>query len=199
MTRNPGTRRDVLRALLHAPALAGLTPALRAFAGEDPLIDSPAKALDIFDFERLARAKLPPAHFGYLATGVDGDATLHANDAGFANYALRVRRLGRTDDQRLTGLQTASEFQFRERCFVQQRAQQELLLFDRVPVAGQSVAELRRDARAAGRVRRMAALGRHRARHAAWSSAAVDRDPGVDRAGADGGGRRPGAVGAVTR
>ena len=26
-------------------------------------------------------------------TGVDGDATLHANDAGFANYSLRVRRL----------------------------------------------------------------------------------------------------------
>jgi isopentenyl diphosphate isomerase/L-lactate dehydrogenase-like FMN-dependent dehydrogenase len=28
-----------------------------------------------------------------LETGVDGDATLRANDAGFANYSLRMRRL----------------------------------------------------------------------------------------------------------
>ena len=87
------TRRRILQSMLAAPALAGLTPALRAFADEDPLIDSAAKALDVFDFERLARAKLPPAHWGYLKTGVDGDATLHANDAGFANYGLRVRRM----------------------------------------------------------------------------------------------------------
>ncbi len=87
------TRRRLIGSLLAAPALAGLPPALRAFAGEDPLIDSPAKALDIFDFERLARTKLPAAHWGYLATGVDGDATLHANEAGFANYVQRVRRL----------------------------------------------------------------------------------------------------------
>ena len=86
-------RRQLIQSLLAAPALAGLTPALRAFADEDPPIDSAAKALDVFDFERLARAKLPPAHFGYLATGVDGDATLHANETGFANYVQRVRRL----------------------------------------------------------------------------------------------------------
>ena len=33
------------------------------------------------------------AHWGYLKTGVDGSATLRANDAGFENYSLRVRRL----------------------------------------------------------------------------------------------------------
>lgn len=87
------TRRRILQALTAAPALAALAPARRAFAAEDPLIDSAAKALDVSDFERLARAKLPPAHWGYLATGVDGDATLHANEAGFANYVQRVRRL----------------------------------------------------------------------------------------------------------
>ena len=87
------TRRRLLQSLLAAPALAGLAPTLRAFGSEDPLVDSAAKALDVFDFERIARAKLPPAHFGYLATGVDGDATLHANDAGFADYPLRVRRM----------------------------------------------------------------------------------------------------------
>jgi 4-hydroxymandelate oxidase len=87
------TRRRVLQSILAAPALAGLPLALRASGEDDSLIASAAEALDVFDFERLARAKLPPAHWGYLKTGVDGDATLHANDAGFANYGLRVRRL----------------------------------------------------------------------------------------------------------
>ncbi len=87
------TRRRVLQSMLAAPALAGLPSALRASGEDDSLIASAAEALDVFDFERLARAKLSAAHWGYLKTGVDGDATLHANDAGFANYGLRVRRL----------------------------------------------------------------------------------------------------------
>ena len=87
------TRRRVLQSILAAPALAGLAPVLRASGEDDSPIASAAEALDVFDFERLARAKLPPAHWGYLKTGVDGDATLRANEAGFANYSLRVRRL----------------------------------------------------------------------------------------------------------
>ena len=87
------TRRRVLKSILTAPALFGLARALRASAQDDPFIASAAEARDVFDFERLARARLPPAHWGYLKTGADGDATLHANDAGFANYSLRVRRL----------------------------------------------------------------------------------------------------------
>jgi 4-hydroxymandelate oxidase len=86
-------RRRIVQSILAAPALAGLAPALRAVGEDDIPIASAADALDVFDFERLAHAKLPPAHWGYLKTGVDGDATLRANDAGFANYALRVRRL----------------------------------------------------------------------------------------------------------
>lgn len=95
------TRRRVLQSMLAAPALAGLTPVMRALAQDaDGLIAAPSEALDVFDFERLARERLPPAHWGYLATGVDGDDTLHANRAGFANYGVRVRRmvdLGRID------------------------------------------------------------------------------------------------------
>lgn len=87
------TRRRVVKSVLTAPLLASLAPALRAFGEDDSVIASAAEALDVFDFERLARAKLPPAHWGYLKTGVDGDATLRANDAGFANYSLRVRRM----------------------------------------------------------------------------------------------------------
>jgi len=88
------TRRQVLKSLLAAPALAGLASSWRAGAEEaDPFVTAPGQAVDVFDFERLARRNLPPAHWGYLATGVDGDATLAANRAGFSDYSLRVRRL----------------------------------------------------------------------------------------------------------
>ncbi len=88
------TRRRVLQSMLAGPVLAGLGPTIRAFGhDEDPLITAAGQALDVFDFERVARKVLPPAHFGYLATGVDGDETLHANRAGFANYGVRTRRM----------------------------------------------------------------------------------------------------------
>jgi isopentenyl diphosphate isomerase/L-lactate dehydrogenase-like FMN-dependent dehydrogenase len=79
--------------MIAAPAAAAFAPALAALAEDDPLITAAGQALDVFDFERVARATLPPAHFGYLATGVDGDATLNANTAAFSNYAIRVRRM----------------------------------------------------------------------------------------------------------
>ena len=50
-------------------------------------------ALDVFDFDEAARRTLPPAHYGYLATGTDDDATLRANRDAFARYHLRPRRL----------------------------------------------------------------------------------------------------------
>lgn len=49
--------------------------------------------LNVMDLEPAARAALPPAHFGYLATGVDDDATLRANRQGFERFYLRPRRL----------------------------------------------------------------------------------------------------------
>ncbi|MFZ2508572.1 MAG: alpha-hydroxy-acid oxidizing protein, partial [Steroidobacteraceae bacterium] len=94
MTTSRQTRRRVLQSMLAGPVLAGLGPTVRALGqDEDALITVADQALDIFDFERAARGILPPAHWGYLATGVDGDETLHANRAGFANYSLRVRRM----------------------------------------------------------------------------------------------------------
>lgn len=41
------------------------------------------------DFEAAARHVIPAAHFGYLATGVDDDATLKANREGFNRFQLR--------------------------------------------------------------------------------------------------------------
>jgi isopentenyl diphosphate isomerase/L-lactate dehydrogenase-like FMN-dependent dehydrogenase len=94
MTTSRQTRRRVLQSILAGPVLAGLGPTIKAFGQEaDGIITAASQALDISDFEAAARKALPPAHFGYLATGVDGDATLHANTAGFANYSLRVRRM----------------------------------------------------------------------------------------------------------
>ena len=50
-------------------------------------------ALSVMDFEAMARESLPPAHWGYLATGVDGDATLRRNREAMELYQLRARRL----------------------------------------------------------------------------------------------------------
>jgi isopentenyl diphosphate isomerase/L-lactate dehydrogenase-like FMN-dependent dehydrogenase len=57
------------------------------------LIESPDDAINVFDFRDVARHTLPPAHYGYLATGVDGDETLRANRKGFGQFDLRARRL----------------------------------------------------------------------------------------------------------
>ncbi len=57
------------------------------------MIGSAAEAINVFDFHAVARATLPPAHYGYLATGVDDDATLKANLVAFTKYYLRPRRL----------------------------------------------------------------------------------------------------------
>ena len=59
----------------------------------DKLIEDPSKALDVFDFEPVMRKNVPPAHFGYMATGVDDEMTLRANRDGFRKFALRPRRL----------------------------------------------------------------------------------------------------------
>ena len=56
-------------------------------------ISQPSEALDIFDFEPVAKTKIPPAHWGYLITGTDDDATIKANRDGYAKWALRPRRL----------------------------------------------------------------------------------------------------------
>jgi 4-hydroxymandelate oxidase len=59
----------------------------------DALISSPEQAFDVMDFEPVARKTLPPAHFGFLATGVDDDATVRANHEGFSKLQIRSRRL----------------------------------------------------------------------------------------------------------
>ena len=67
--------------------------ALQQLAQGTGVLQSPNDALSVLDFEGTAKAKLPPAHFGYMASGVDDDATLRANREGFAHWQLRPRRL----------------------------------------------------------------------------------------------------------
>jgi len=81
-------RRELLRFLAGSPFFMGLPQ----IPGEKA-ITSPEEAFSVFDFERVARDVLPPAHWGYLATGVDGDRTLHRNREGFDKFGIRARRL----------------------------------------------------------------------------------------------------------
>jgi (S)-2-hydroxy-acid oxidase len=108
------TRRKFLRMLSASPLLAspsflsgsfaGLLAAgevtekkflgwLDSFQQSDEIISSPDQALDVLDFEPAARKALPPAHFGYLATGVDDDGTVRANREGYSRIQIRARRL----------------------------------------------------------------------------------------------------------
>jgi isopentenyl diphosphate isomerase/L-lactate dehydrogenase-like FMN-dependent dehydrogenase len=59
----------------------------------DRLIAEPKDALDVFDFEPVMKKNVPPAHFGYVATGVNDEFTLRANRDGFRKFELRPRRL----------------------------------------------------------------------------------------------------------
>ncbi len=93
-------RREFLKFLVGSPLLAtfGLSPELLGQSNaqlltNNELITAVGDALNVFDFEALAREKLPPAHWGYLASGVEDDATLRANRDAFKNYHLRPRRL----------------------------------------------------------------------------------------------------------
>ena len=67
-------------------------PMVWAPAGGD-LIDNPKLAINVFDFEPVARKNVPPAHFGYMASGLDDEVTLRANREGFSKFQLLPHRL----------------------------------------------------------------------------------------------------------
>ena len=97
---DPSSRRAFLAFVGASPffAAAGIerTTVARLFAGsrrdqsealtlveqttqDAALISSPGEALNVFDFEPVARKRIPVAHWGYLMTGTDDDATVRAN------------------------------------------------------------------------------------------------------------------------
>ena len=91
-------RREFLKFLAGSPLLLAYPALLEAFTqaptpqAAAAILQSAADALDVYDFEAMAHRVLPPAHWGYMATGTDGEETLRANPRGFDRYQLRVRR-----------------------------------------------------------------------------------------------------------
>lgn len=85
-------RRAFLRFLAASPVLAGLSPWREVLADDERVLASAADALDVFELEAAARRVVPPAHWGYLQSGVDGETTLRANESAFARYQLRAKR-----------------------------------------------------------------------------------------------------------
>ena len=85
-------RRDFLRFLAGSPLLAEAL-GKRVFAQESGILSNPEDALNIMDFEAAAKKALPPAHWGYMATGVEDDATLRLNHEAYRTIQLRPRRL----------------------------------------------------------------------------------------------------------
>jgi 4-hydroxymandelate oxidase len=92
------TRRTFIQYLAASPLYAAL-PGFRSFVEAaslqdvDGAINRSGDALDVFDFEPVARKNIPPAHWGYLASGVDGEETLKANRDAYSRYQLHARRL----------------------------------------------------------------------------------------------------------
>ena len=87
-------RREFLKFLAASPLLTEFS----VFAQEveetiGERLTDPSEVINVFEMEAIAREKIPPAHFGYLATGVDGDITLRANRAGFTRFQIKPRRL----------------------------------------------------------------------------------------------------------
>ena len=78
----PTKRREFLRFLAASPLAAALGS--NAWAQQNsPAVYRAADALSVSDFEALTRGMLPPAHLGYLISGVDDDGTLKLNREGF--------------------------------------------------------------------------------------------------------------------
>jgi 4-hydroxymandelate oxidase len=105
-TRQTVSRRRFLEFLAASPLLAApahaqsvappprpADPLAWAPRDADAAITDPKQALSVFDFEPAMKKAVPPAHFGYAATGLDDEATLRGNRDGFLKFQLRPRRL----------------------------------------------------------------------------------------------------------
>jgi len=76
-----------------AAQVGGQDPRIWAPSSNDTQITNPKDAINVFDFEPVMHNKVPPAHFGYMASGIDDEVTLRANREGFLKFQLRPRRL----------------------------------------------------------------------------------------------------------
>ena len=91
-------RRDFLRFLAASPLLArtfsGSILAQGTPPGDPKLTFASAKdVLEVMDFKDLARQALPPAHWGFMFSGVDDNATRDANISAYSRIQLRPHHL----------------------------------------------------------------------------------------------------------
>src|SRR5665213_3566663 len=86
-------RRDFLKFVaaspLFAKAFEGTIFAQGTPPGDPKLAFKTAKeVLEVMDFQDLARQILPPAHWGYMASGVDDNATRDLNHNAYSHICL---------------------------------------------------------------------------------------------------------------
>jgi isopentenyl diphosphate isomerase/L-lactate dehydrogenase-like FMN-dependent dehydrogenase len=95
-------RRQFVKFLAASPYVAALggvaaffekTGLAQSAQATNDAITKPSEAFDVFDFEEAAHRNVQQAHWAYMASGVDDDATLRANRDGFKHVELRPRRL----------------------------------------------------------------------------------------------------------
>jgi 4-hydroxymandelate oxidase len=98
MSRNRVSRRALLGGLAglpvwmnHVRAAEGIPPS-RAFLQPLPPMTAATQVQNVMQFEALAKEALPPAHFGYIATGNDDDLTVVRNHDAYSHYEIRSRR-----------------------------------------------------------------------------------------------------------
>ena len=81
-------RRRFLRFLAASPLFG------QAFGQDEAkLLTNPADALNVMEFEAVAKSVLPLAHKGFMMTGTDDEDTLAANREGYKRFQLLPRRL----------------------------------------------------------------------------------------------------------
>ncbi len=93
-------RRALLRFLAGSPlayafglgSVLGFEPG-RAGAQAAPLVDNPADAVDVFDFEAVVKKTMPIGHYTYMAYGSDDSSMLEINREGLEHIRLKPHRL----------------------------------------------------------------------------------------------------------
>jgi len=87
-------RRRLMKSLLALPVAAALPLRARAASPGDPRAQLPKldSLFSVAEFEALAKSVLPPAHWGYMATGVDDDRTVSWNHDAFSLLEIKASR-----------------------------------------------------------------------------------------------------------
>src|ERR1700726_3580365 len=77
------------QALLRFSQFLAASPLVRADKKYSEITDPLLKQVNVFDFAKLARAKLDPLAWDYLDEGSDDEASLRANRSKFENVIIR--------------------------------------------------------------------------------------------------------------